>query len=271
MALEQNQKASRSDSDSDKDNDVIQEYSRPPFQKIEFLVRDWQNYEDEDDEKLMDKEMKEYLESVLRERDAKDLQETRQHINESFEQVSCFMLTHPGFAVTKKKYEGNISAIDSTFLTLLSKYCRKVFDGKDLEPKQIHGRFLTASELGAFIKAYALLFKSGASFPEAGTMLEATAAANNTVAIDTTMTKYVKEMDQYVGPDISAFRKEDDLYEFHDRVLSKCMKEFNHIATFGSMKAIEIARNKVVEDITQRFYLYEKLNQGRNPLAGFET
>jgi len=271
MALDKDKQDGLDKNISENDENVKDMHVRPPFQKLDFLVRDWQNYEDEEDEELMDKEMKEYLQSVFKERDAKDLQETRQHISESFEQVSCFMLTHPGFAVTKKKYEGSVKAVDDTFLTLLDRYCRKVFDSKDLEPKQIHGRFLKSSELGAFIKAYALLFKSGATFPEAGTMLDATAAANNTVAISSSVEKYVTMMDEYVGPDISAFRNEDELHEYHGRILERSLKEFSKIANFGSTRSIEMAREKVLIDVNQRFYTYEKLNQSRNPLSGFET
>ena len=69
-----------------------------PFQKIEFLVRDWQNFETEDEQDLesMEREMAEYLEHVTAERSATDLKETREQINSCFEEISCFMMTHPG-------------------------------------------------------------------------------------------------------------------------------------------------------------------------------
>jgi atlastin len=47
-----------------------------PFQTMEFLVRDWQNFEEEEDYDQMVVRMKEYLDKVIAERDAKDLQET---------------------------------------------------------------------------------------------------------------------------------------------------------------------------------------------------
>ena len=76
-----------------------------PFQKIEFLIRDWQNFdtEDETDIASMEAEMAGYLEHVVREREASDLKDTREQINSCFEEISCFMLTHPGFAVIKNK------------------------------------------------------------------------------------------------------------------------------------------------------------------------
>jgi len=270
MALEQNKKAAEGEPVIDSDDEGA-DISEAPFQNIDFLVRDWQNYEDEEDEDLMNKEMGQYLDSVFMERDAKDLQETRQQIKNSFDKISCFMLTHPGFAVTKKKYDGRVKGIEKTFLKLLSNYCYKVFDGDELEPKKIHGRFLTAAELGTFVKAYALLFKTGATFPEASTMLEATASANNTAATTLSMESYINEMDQFVGPDITVYRKEDELFEFHESIMSKSMKSFNDIATFGNSTNIEKARTQLISEVNQRFYTYEKLNESRNPLAGFET
>lgn len=42
-----------------------------PFQTIEFLVRDWQHFEDEEDFDQMEREMAEYLDKVISEREAK--------------------------------------------------------------------------------------------------------------------------------------------------------------------------------------------------------
>ena len=171
MALQSDERTKRKDDAEDK---------MKPFQRIEFLVRDWQNFDEEEDLDVMETEMNEYLETVIAERDALDLKETRDQISSCFEKVSCFMFTHPGMKVTKKTYTGEVSAIDPLFLRLLDRYCERVFNkGTNLVPKAIRGRELTAAELGAYIKAYAKMFESGARFPEAATMLEATANANN--------------------------------------------------------------------------------------------
>jgi atlastin len=148
---------------------------KEPFQKIEFLVRDWQNFdtEDESDVASMEAEMASYLDHVLAERAASDLKETREQIHSCFEEVSCFMMTHPGFAVIKNKYEGDVNKIERLFLTLLDRYCQRVFDttGQDgssprLQPKTVHGRELSAVELGTYIKSYAQMFEQiGANFP----------------------------------------------------------------------------------------------------------
>ena len=139
---------------------------KQPFQKIEFLVRDWQNFdtEDEDDIAAMEAEMAVYLEHVTAERAASDLKETRDQINACFEEVSCFMMTHPGFGVIKNKYDGERDLIEPLFMRLLDRYCERVFDtiGCDdgsvaprLGPKTVRGRELSAVELGTYIKSYA--------------------------------------------------------------------------------------------------------------------
>ena len=262
MALQSDEKTKRKDDAEDK---------MRPFQRIEFLVRDWQNFDEEEDLDVMETEMKEYLETVIAERDALDLKETRDQISSCFEKVSCFMFTHPGMKVTKKTYTGEVSAIDPLFLRLLDRYCERVFNkGTNLVPKAIRGRELTAAELGAYIKAYAKMFESGARFPEAATMLEATANANNSNATNLTIHEYKDKMDRIAGPNVTSFLKPDELEEMHKRAVQECLEHFEDIATFGPERGIEMARENTLRNIREDFELYKKLNESRNPLAGLE-
>mmetsp|Transcript_12941 Transcript_12941/g.24309 ORF Transcript_12941/g.24309 Transcript_12941/m.24309 type:complete len:630 (-) Transcript_12941:1197-3086(-) len=240
-----------------------------PFQKIEFLVRDWQNFEDDENFEACELEMKEYLESVLAEREASDLKDTREQITSCFEQVTCFLMTHPGFAVTKKKYSGDVSSVDPTFKVFMDRYCKKVFG--NLIAKSIHGRELTAMELGAYIHNYAKMFESGAHFPEAATMLEATASANNSNATSLSIRKYKEQMDQLAGAKCSHYLDPTELDKCHMTCIQECIDLFDSIANFGSTKAITESRNEVIRSIEESFEMYSKLNDSRNPLLGFET
>jgi len=241
-----------------------------PFQLVEFLVRDWQHFDEEEDFDLMEKEVDAYLEKVIADRDAKDLQETREQILGCFEKVSCYAMTHPGFAVTKKKYNGDVSKMDETFLTLLDRYCHRVFHADHIRPKKIHGRELTAVELGAYIKAYAGLFATGAHFPEASTLLEATAGANNTNAVHMSVREYKDRMDRIAGPKCTNYVKPDELKELHQEQLEESIEVFESIATFGSKRDIQAAKEKVLKEISESLEVYTSLNDSRNPLAGLE-
>lgn len=242
-----------------------------PFQTMEFLVRDWQHFEDEEDYDRMEEEMNEYMEKVISEREAKDLQETREQIQACFEKTTCFGLSHPGMAVIKKNFKGEVAKMDETFLNLLDRYCRRVFSVDNLTPKIIQGREVTAAELGSFIKAYAEMFASGASFPEASTMLEATATANNQNAVNLAFNKYRDYMDRISGPKCSSYIRPAELEDDHRSLLMKALHEFDSVATFGSKKSIEEARKSVIQKIANEFQVYSSLNEGRNPLAGMET
>jgi atlastin len=240
-----------------------------PFQKIEFLVRDWQNFEDDEDMESCEREMKEYLESVIAERQASDLKDTREQITSCFEEVSCFLMTHPGFAVTKKKYSGDVSVVEPIFKSFMDCYCKRVFS--NLVAKSIHGRELTAVELGAYIQNYANMFETGAQFPEAATMLEATASANNSNATSLSIKLYKAEMDNMAGAKCSDYLDPTELENTHRKVFEQSAALFDGIANFGSLIAIEKARNEVIESIEESFEMYTKMNEGRNPLLGMET
>jgi atlastin len=245
-----------------------------PFQQMEFLVRDWQHFDDEEDEEdyeAMEKSMDKYLDTVIAERDAKDLQDTREQIQSCFEKITCYGLSHPGFAVTKKKYTGDVDSIEPQFLNLLDRYCARVFDPVNLNPKVIHGRELTATELGTYIQTYADLFASGAKFPTAATLLEATASANNTNAVYMALASYKETMDRVAGPHCDNYIRPEELKEEHGRAEAVTMDIFESIATFGSKGSIKEARSKVEDQLASSFEVYDSLNNGRNPLLGLET
>mmetsp|Transcript_20194 Transcript_20194/g.29737 ORF Transcript_20194/g.29737 Transcript_20194/m.29737 type:complete len:618 (+) Transcript_20194:325-2178(+) len=244
---------------------------RKPFQRIDFLVRDWQNFDDEDDMEAMEKEMDEYLHSVIAERKAKDLHDTRAQITGCFEKLGCFMFTHPGFSVTKKKYSGDVQVIEPTFLSLLDRYCQRVFnEGDNLDPKIINGRELTAVELGAYIKAYALLFESGAHFPTAATMLDATSKANNSNATNIAINKYKEEMDKLAGVRCTSYVSPEEFEKDHKALATRSLEMFDEMANFGNRDDISEAREMVLRMVKENYEIYNKLNQGRNPLNGFE-
>lgn len=246
--------------------------NQKPFQHIEFLVRDWQNFEcAEDDVIAMEQSMADYLEKVMADRVAQDLQETREQINSCFEQVTCFGLSHPGIAVTKKSFTGDIRCVDNQFLALLSHYCQKLFDPNVLQPKVIRGTELTADQLGVYIKSYANLFASGATFPTAATMLDATTSANNTNAVKMALSSYRDEMNKVSGPKCRDFLPKTEIEKVHSLNSLRALEIFDSVANFGSKRLIDEAKQDFVSQIEADFDIYQSLNEGRNPLAGWET
>lgn len=84
----------------------LQEQQNKPFQRLLFLVRDWQNFDKEynagDPHEVyleVHEEMQNYLAEVLRSRSLADLKSTREQIARCFEKLDCFLLPHPGTVV----------------------------------------------------------------------------------------------------------------------------------------------------------------------------
>lgn len=76
---------------------------KKPFQRLQFLVRDWQNFDKDYNEgdgaevfREIHEEMQSYLGEVLRTRNLSDLQSTREQIVRCFEKLDCFLLPYPG-------------------------------------------------------------------------------------------------------------------------------------------------------------------------------
>ena len=137
-----------------------EEDEEAPFQRLDFLIRDWQNFEDDADVKQCVESMPSYLKSKLNEKHgmAESLRGTRAQIASSFRKLDCFLLPHPGFKVTKPNFDGNLKQVREEFLNLLRVYMNRIFNNDGAVPKRINDRDLTAPEMFKFAVQYVNLF-----------------------------------------------------------------------------------------------------------------
>ena len=183
-------------------------------------------------------------------RAADDLQFTREQITQCFETLGCRLLPHPGFAVTKKAYDGSIGAIEPLFKRCAHGLMEHVFGAGALEPKRIGGEALTATELGNYVRAYAGMFADGARFPQAQTMLEATAEANNRNARAKALEAYCAALDEKCGAAKDAAYLEPKEFKATERAArNDAILAFDTMATMGRKAAVDATRDSLEDEL----------------------
>jgi atlastin len=261
----------KTENENDDDDDEEDESTRAkrPFQRLDFLVRDWQDFSRKDTLLKKRADMKEYMKDLLSSRKQKDLADTREQINSCFEHLHCFLLPHPGHEVTEREYDGAVSAIDNRFLELLTNYLDDLFDPKHLVPKKIHTIPVTSRELLTYIKAYGSLFREATIFPEAKTLLEATAEANNVNMRDKALSVYKKEMDKVAGPKCS-YVVPKEITAHHNLCMEGAITVFDNGANMGRRSQILNFRQALVDEIEKEHARYVEVNAERDPYKYLE-
>lgn len=165
-----------------------------PFQQIDMLIRDWQNFSDLQNSKNTCEEQTKYIKYIMSV-DGKDknLIKTRQQIDQCYNDISCWMLPHPGFEVTECNYSGQINKIRPDFIKQMETYLDKIFCS--IQPKKIHDRIIKLGELSEFIENYILVFQKVENMPEPKTILDATIDATHKTIISESYDIYKKFMD----------------------------------------------------------------------------
>ncbi|TDH71305.1 hypothetical protein CCR75_005729 [Bremia lactucae] len=258
---------------SETENDDLDTVKLPkharPFQRLDFLVRDWQDFSRNQSLAAKREDMEQYMIELLSCRKQKDLADTREQISSCFEKVACFLLPHPGHAVTEREYDGSVEAIDSRFLELLTTYLDDLFDPMNLCPKTIHGVTVTSRELYTYIKAYAGLFREASIFPEAKTLLEATAEANNINQRDKALIRYKRDMESIAGSKCP-YVPVQQLETHHKACLQEAMKVFDDGARMGRRSEIVRYRQEVADLIERERHRYLEMNAERDPYKNLE-
>lgn len=239
------------------------EIKEKPFQSLLFLVRDWSypyeyDYGAEGGSKVLDRKL-----STQNAKRHEELQEVRKHIRSCFEQISCFLMPHPGLAVARHKaFDGRLADIDKEFLQNLEDLAPLLLSPENLVVKSINGTHVTCKGLLEYFKAYINIYQS-ADLPEPKTMLRATSEANNLAAVAQALDHYNTEMDKVCGGE-KPYLGPDELDEKHKKILASAMELFEKTPKMGGADFSQSYADGLLKDIEERYDQYMKNNESKN-------
>lgn len=162
-----------------------------PFQRLMFLVRDWQNPDEFNFGSVGGVQyLKDYFSNpVGQEQEQKSI---RNHINTCYANIDCFLMPFPGNKVsTNRNFGGNLKDIDDDFKKLLRSLVPGLLAPENLVVKKIGGRFVTCAAFLEYFKQYLEIFR-GDGIPEPTTLMEANARAHNKSVLSKSKEHYAK-------------------------------------------------------------------------------
>lgn len=148
------------------------------FQQLDFLIRDFTDYNSDSDDKMM---ANVYNREQMRNLRAKPQTKNEvKRIDSCFEHFDIFCLPKPG-DIDSANYDGSIQKIHPLFMCILSDTIVRFV--KDIEPRRINGEELTTKAfvqscwIGEVTSRFALdcseLFNNQEDFPDSSSVLEA--------------------------------------------------------------------------------------------------
>ncbi|VIO86499.1 Uncharacterized protein BM_BM6820 [Brugia malayi] len=248
---------------------ALENASAKPFQSLLFLVRDWSfpyeaEYGFQGGERLLERRLQ------VSEKQHLELQQLRKHIRSCFEQISCFLMPHPGLRVsTNPVFRGQISDIENEFQQQLRSFVPRLLDCNNLVLKRINGREITCRELVEYFRAYMTIFQ-GEDLPEPKSMLMATAEANNLAAVSTSKAHYVRRMEDVCGGD-APYMSSADLAAEHERCYKEAIKLFKATRKMGGAEFSEQFLERLDIDIEEQYESFIKVNNSKNLFKSMRT
>jgi len=231
-----------------------------PFQRLEFLIRDWSypyEYDYGDGNEFLMKRL------TVDQDQHDELKRSREHILTCFEKLSCFLMPHPGKIVaTNPKFKGHLKDIDDEFKEYLSILVPRLLAPKNLLVKCINGSDVTCRGLVEYFKAYIKIFEGG-ELPEPKSMLQATAEANNLAALAAAKDQYQKDMEQVCGGD-TPYLSPGKLENKSAIYRSKALTLFNATRKMGGDQFSKEYEEKLTQEIEELFENFIKLNDSKN-------
>ncbi|XP_013190963.1 atlastin [Amyelois transitella] len=239
-----------------------QKSSGKPFQKLQFLVRDWSYdyeypYGAEGGQQLLSKRLE------VHDGQHHELQTLRRHIAACFEELACFLMPHPGLRVaTNPEFSGRLSDISEEFKTYLKQLVPMLLAPHTLVPKRIGGQRVKARELLQYFRSYMNIF-NGSELPQPKTILEATAEANNLSAVAEAKEVYDSLMEEVCGgakPYLEAAR----LRAEHARARNKALHAFASRKKMGGGELAKEYSDKLEKELEETFEQLLAHNEGKN-------
>ncbi|KAL6421907.1 hypothetical protein ACFW04_010803 [Cataglyphis niger] len=240
-----------------------------PFQRLQFLVRDWvypyeADYGAEGGKKLLNKRLE------ISDRQHAELQSLRKHIKSCFSDISCFLMPHPGLEIaTNPKFDGRLSEIQSEFKKQLKVLIPMILAPENLVTKKINGQVVKAKDLLEYFKSYINLYK-GDELPEPKSMLVATAEANNLTAVAEAKDLYLHMMENVCGGG-KPFLATAHLESEHHHCMDSALRQFQNKRKMGGEEFSQIYMEKLIKDMEDAFLQFKAHNESKNIFKAART
>ncbi|EZA62001.1 hypothetical protein DMN91_003442 [Ooceraea biroi] len=242
-----------------------------PFQRLQFLVRDWvypyeADYGADGGKQLLDKRLE------ISDRQHPELQSLRKHIKSCFSDISCFLMPHPGLEIaTNPRFDGRLSEIQSEFKKQLKVLIPMILAPQNLVTKKINGQDVKAKDLLEYFKSYINLYK-GDELPEPKSMLVATAEANNLTAVAEAKDSYLKMMENVCGG-AKPFLATAHLESEHQHCMDMALRQFQNKRKMGGEEFSQIYMEKLIKasDMDDSFLQFKAHNESKNIFKAART
>jgi atlastin len=226
-----------------------------------FLVRDWSypynhKYGIMGGREMLNKQLE------INDKQHPDNQSLRRYIHECFEDISCFLMPHPGKIVaTEQNFDGRLSDIDQEFKDNLHELIPLVLAPEHLVVKKIGGSRIKIRDLLYYFNSYLDIF-SGDELPAPQSVFNATAEANNLSALSEAKDIYVKRMQVFCGGK-APYRELQDIKINHKNASYDAMAFFNNKKKMGSAEFSMVFRNQLEAFFRKKFDEFVNHNESK--------
>ncbi|CAG9811790.1 unnamed protein product [Chironomus riparius] len=202
------------------------------FQNLIFLIRDWANPDEFDYGIEGGKKYLDHFQKTMRTQKM-DLQYICDSIYNSFENITCSLLPHPGKIVSTGKnglteYDGSWSKMDEEFQDELKALISHILNPQQLGIKKVDGCVLTGEEYLNFIQVQFEVFQTDEAL-QAQTVYDSTIKKEMEKLIRSCLEQY-KDLG-HKGKGL--VNTEDDLEALHRKCKSEALKTFDDSKKLG--------------------------------------
>ena len=119
----------------------------------------------------------------LKENQSESAQTVRQHLNECFEELSCFLMPDIGSAAKKAKYNGSVNGLADRFVEKMEELIVHLLDAEEINAKIIDNNQITGEMVLHYFKSYVDIFNSD-ELPKPIDLIEATAKTGDFIQLN---------------------------------------------------------------------------------------
>ncbi|XP_040576520.1 atlastin [Lepeophtheirus salmonis] len=248
---------------------ALEDSGQTPFQKLQFLIRDWSYpYESDFGAAGGAKMLKKRLE--VSDKQHPELQALRKHINSCFSKIDGFLLPHPGLKVaTDPNFKGAVKDIEPLFIKHLKNFIPMTLSPDNVVVKKISGETVRCKELVQFFKAYMDIFK-GDEMPEPKSMLEATSEANNLASLYAAKETYMQLMESVCGGE-KPYISDSVLDMEHCRIKDQAMEVFGSRRKMGGEEFSLRYKEQLEKEIGESYVQFQSHNESKNIFRAANT